>query len=80
MPRVEGKIALVTGAARGIGLSVAKLLAKEGATVILSDINDVLGEASEQTVSGSSEYRHLDVSVEAEWQAIADYIAEKYGR
>ena len=80
MPRVEGKIALVTGAARGIGLSVAKLLAQEGATVILSDINDDLGKDSEQDVLGRSEYRHLDVSVEAEWQAIADYIVEKYGR
>ena len=80
MLRVEGKIALVTGAARGIGLEIAKLFASEGATVILSDINDVLGEKSARDVSGSSEYRHLDVSVEAEWQAIAEYIAEKYGR
>lgn len=47
MRRVEGKIALVTGAARGIGLAIAQLLVKEGATVILSNINDVLGEQSQ---------------------------------
>ncbi|NEQ47311.1 MAG: SDR family oxidoreductase [Leptolyngbya sp. SIOISBB] len=79
MRRVEDKIALVTGAARGIGLAIAKLLASEGATVILSDINDVLGEKSARDVAGNSEYRHLDVAVEAEWQALADDIEQKYG-
>ncbi len=80
MPRVEGKIALITGAARGIGQAIAELLAKEGATVILSDINDVLGHEVEKKIAGKAEYLHLDVAREEEWKTVSEHIENKYGR
>ncbi len=80
MLRLENKIALVTGAAKGIGKAVAELFAKEGATVLVSDIDDDLGAAVSSDIGGLSEYIHLDVSSESEWSAIQSYIEEKFGR
>lgn len=75
--RVEGKIAMVTGAADGIGKAIAMLLAREGAKVIITDINDVKGE--ETAKECGAEYMHLDVSSEGDWQVVADKIASTYG-
>jgi 3(or 17)beta-hydroxysteroid dehydrogenase len=79
MLRVEGKIALVTGAAQGIGQAIAELLAQEGATVIVSDINDSCGRAVVEKMAGSAEYIHLDVSKESDWESISNYIDERHG-
>lgn len=79
MARLKGKIALVTGAAQGIGLSIAQLFADEGATVILSDINDELGEAESGHISGNTEYRHLDVASEGDWQRAEQELLSKFG-
>lgn len=70
---VKNKIALVTGAAMGIGLACAKTLAKAGAKVMVTDIADEDGEAavkSIQAVGGESGYRHLDVTSESEWASV----------
>ncbi|EAQ97414.2 Dehydrogenase with unknown specificity [Congregibacter litoralis KT71] len=80
MKRLPDKVALVTGAARGIGLAVAQLFAKEGATVILSDINDELGEKETSQLGGDSLYRHLDVSDEQQWAHIAQELLDKFGK
>lgn len=80
IPRIENKIALITGAARGIGKAVSELFALEGATVILSDIEDELGESTCSIIGGLSEYLHLDVSCESDWDAAKNYIQERYGR
>jgi len=77
--RVRGKIALVTGSARGIGLATARLLQQQGATVILSDINNLLGEQSAKQLAGSCSYQALDVSCEADWQRVAEVIQREYG-
>jgi len=77
--RVAGKIALVTGAAQGIGEAIAELLAAEGARVIVTDINDETGQSVARRLGESCEYLHLDVAEESEWQATAALITEKYG-
>ncbi len=80
MGRLSNKVALVTGAARGIGLAVAQLFAKEGATVVLSDINDELGEQEASQVDAGSLYRHLDVSDEEQWERLSEELLGLFGR
>ncbi|MDF1820213.1 MAG: SDR family oxidoreductase [Alcanivoracaceae bacterium] len=78
--RLENKIALITGAARGIGEAIARLFVEEGAFVILSDINDEQGEAVASSIKKGCEYFHLDVSNQNDWQTAQEFILEKYGR
>jgi 3(or 17)beta-hydroxysteroid dehydrogenase len=80
MKRLEGKIALITGSARGIGRALAELFHKEGATVLLSDIRDDDGILVSGSLEGRNEYLHLDVRNENEWQNISSLIMNKYGR
>ena len=80
MPRLEGKIALITGAARGIGQAIAELFFAEGAHVILSDINDELGQEVVNKMGAISKYIHLDVSQESDWELASDFIEKEYGR
>ncbi len=71
MPRITDKVALITGAARGMGAVEARLLAAEGAAVVICDILDARGEslAAEITADGGDAlYRHLDVTSESDWQ------------
>jgi NAD(P)-dependent dehydrogenase (short-subunit alcohol dehydrogenase family) len=67
MFELEGKTAVVTGAASGIGRATAKALADAGATVWLLDVNDELGETAAEAAGGT--YTHLDVSDPAAWRA-----------
>lgn len=78
MDRVKGKIALITGASRGIGAKTAEVLAVEGAIVIVTDILDDLGAKVAKNISG--EYFHLDVSSEDEWNSLEKHIKNKYGK
>ena len=80
MKRLENKIVLVTGSARGIGKAIAELFHEEGATVLISDIRDEEGLILSQSLNDRNEYLHLDVKFENEWQKITEYITEKYGR
>lgn len=68
MSRVAGKTAVVTGAARGTGAEIARLLVAEGATVVATDVLDERGEALAAEVGAT--YRHLDVTDEAGWAAL----------
>jgi len=79
MGRVENKVALVTGAASGLGLASAQRLAKEGATVILADINRALGEAAAANIP-RAEFVELDVTQEAPWSALIDDIVARHGK
>ena len=69
MPRLSGKSALVTGAARGIGAAIAKAFHDEGAHVILTDINRSEGAATAQALGVT--FAPLDVACEADWARIA---------
>jgi 3(or 17)beta-hydroxysteroid dehydrogenase len=78
MARLNNKIALITGAAHGIGKATAELFHREGATVILSDIDDVSGNKAAENLGDNAEYLHLDVSQESDWVNAFNHIKEKY--
>lgn len=80
MPRLSQKIVLVTGAARGIGQAIAELFAAEGATVILSDINDELGQRAAKNIGSNASYISLDVSKESDWKRVTRVIEREHGR
>ena len=83
MARVEGKIALVTGAASGIGRAIAVMLAKEGAEVIVADFNEEAGrEAVNEITSagGRAFFQMLDVTDESEWARASAAVLERCGR
>jgi 3alpha(or 20beta)-hydroxysteroid dehydrogenase len=70
---VEGKVAIITGAARGHGAAEARLLAAEGANVVVADVLDDLGAQVAAEIGDRARFRHLDVSRAEEWSAaIAD--------
>jgi 3alpha(or 20beta)-hydroxysteroid dehydrogenase len=68
--RLEGKRALVTGAARGIGEAIARRYAAEGARVLLVDVLDDLGAAAAASLGEAAAYRHLDVGSPEGWAAL----------
>ena len=78
--RLTHRITLVTGAARGIGRATAELFHREGATVIVTDILDDEGRDVQAGLGPNSEYLHLDVRHESDWQQAADHIRSVYGR
>jgi NAD(P)-dependent dehydrogenase (short-subunit alcohol dehydrogenase family) len=80
LPRLNGKIALVTGAASGIGEAIARAFAAEGAFVIVSDLQDERGSEVGRTLGSAASYVHLDVRQEAEWIAVTDSILRDYGK
>jgi NAD(P)-dependent dehydrogenase (short-subunit alcohol dehydrogenase family) len=81
--RVEGKVALVTGAANGIGRSAALVLAREGAKIAATDLQDekgagLLGEL--RAMECECEYYHHDVTCEEDWQSVVAQIRTRFGR
>jgi len=81
--RLEGKVALISGGARGQGAAEAKLFAGEGAKVVFGDILDDLGkqvEAEIHEVGGEALYIHLDVTNAADWASAVEAAVSRYGR
>ncbi len=76
MARLEDKVALITGGARGQGEAEARLFASEGARVVVADILDAEGSKVVAEIGDAARYVHLDVSDEAGWQnAVADAVS-----
>lgn len=78
MPRLENKVAIVTGAARGQGAAEAKLFASEGAIVVLTDV--LSGEGEETAAECGGTFLHHDVSSEEAWQRVVDETLSQHGR
>lgn len=78
--RLAGKIALVTGAARGIGEAIAAAFVAEGARVLLTDIDDATGRATAARLGDAARYRHLDVREEADWDEAMRALLAEHGR
>lgn len=83
MARVQGKVAIVTGAASGIGRATAGLLAREGGSVLLTDLNEADGHAAAEAINAAGReaafVRH-DVSDEASWISVVDGLMSRTGR
>jgi NAD(P)-dependent dehydrogenase (short-subunit alcohol dehydrogenase family) len=82
--RLQDRIALVTGAAMGIGAATARRFAAEGATVIVGDIDDAAGKAlvaelAERHGQNRAHYRHLDIASESNWIETAAWLVERFG-
>lgn len=79
MNRVAGKIALVTGAASGLGRADAELLAAEGANVVLTDINEEAGREAAGVIGEKAHFIKHDVTSEDQWKAVIAETAERFG-
>ncbi|MER5206835.1 glucose 1-dehydrogenase [Streptomyces sp. NPDC002825] len=81
MGKLDGRVVLVTGAARGQGEQEARLFAAEGAKVVLGDVLDDAGEAlAKELGEGRAAYVHLDVTSEGDWAAAVAAAKERFGK
>ena len=80
MSRVADKVVLVTGAGSGIGRATAKLLADEGATVVVTDINQPGGLETVQQIGGKARFELHDTAREEDWKRIIDGVMAREGR
>ncbi len=78
MGRVQDKVALITGGAGGLGGSTARLMAREGAKVVIADLADDAGKALAAELGG--DYQRLDVTSEDQWQSVVSAVTSKHGR
>ena len=78
MNRLENKVALVTGGARGLGAAAVRMMVKEGARVVFGDVLDADGEALQEELGDSAVFVHMDVTEQSDWNAAIER-AEKFG-
>jgi len=79
MGRVQDKIAIITGAASGVGKEDAILLAKEGARVVLTDLNEDAGRAVAAAIGEQALFVRQDISSEDDWKAVIKATEDKFG-
>jgi cyclopentanol dehydrogenase len=82
MGRLDGKVALISGGARGQGATEGRMMAQEGAKVVLGDILDEQGRAVEAEIraaGGAATYVHLNVTSESDWQSAVQTAESTYG-
>ena len=83
MGRIDGKVALISGGARGQGAAEARLFHREGAKVVFGDVLDDEGKKVEAEISelgGDASYVHLDVTRESDWRIAVETAVNRYGR
>jgi NAD(P)-dependent dehydrogenase (short-subunit alcohol dehydrogenase family) len=81
--RLAGKVALISGGARGMGAVEARLFAKEGASVVIGDILDADGQQTEKDIreaGGEAVFVHLDVTREADWETAVALAVDRFGK
>jgi len=76
---VEGKVAIITGAARGQGAAAARLFVAEGGRVVIGDVLDDLGQELADSLGDAAIYQHLDVSREEDWLVVLDAAVQAFG-
>jgi 3alpha(or 20beta)-hydroxysteroid dehydrogenase len=79
MGRLDGKVAIITGGARGQGAAEGRLFAAEGARVVLADVLDDEGRATAEEIGDAARYVHLDVTDEAQWHAAVEAAEAAFG-
>ena len=80
MTRVEGKVAIITGAASGMGKADAELLAAQGAKVVVTDLNEVDGQAVADAIGENAIFLRLNVTDEDNWKAVVATTVETFGK
>jgi NAD(P)-dependent dehydrogenase (short-subunit alcohol dehydrogenase family) len=80
MGRLEGKVAVITGGASGIGEATVRLFVEEGARCVIADLQDDRGNALASELGGLAQYRRTDVTVEDDVKAAVGLAASKFGR
>ena len=80
MGRVDGKIAIITGAASGMGKADAQLLASEGAQVVVADLNEADGVAVAEAIGERAVFMKLDVTDEANWREVIAATVAQFGK
>jgi 3alpha(or 20beta)-hydroxysteroid dehydrogenase len=80
MARVDGKVVLISGGARGMGASHAETLVSEGARVVVGDILDDNGLAVAETLGPSAHFTHLDVTDPDQWDGAVEAAVQRFGR
>jgi 3-oxoacyl-[acyl-carrier protein] reductase len=80
MSSLEGKVALITGAARGQGAAEARLFAQRGAKVMLCDLLDDEGQAVAAEIGANAAYMRLDVTSESDWKKVVQATVDKFGK
>ncbi len=79
MGRLEGKVAIVTGAARGTGAITARLFVEEGARVVVADVQEELGRETAKALGDAARFERLDVGREEDWSRVVDAATGHFG-
>jgi len=80
MNRMSGKVAIITGGARGMGAATARAFAVQGASVIVADVLDAEGQELARQLDGAADFHKLDVAQEDEWLALVEETLSRHGR